>query len=111
MSKYLVVLLISVLIASISQIILKKSADKKHKNIIREYFNFQVIIGYGLLFLSSILTIISLKGLPYKSVPIIETLGYMYILILSKIFLQEKLTKKKIYGNVIIIIGIIVFNL
>lgn len=111
MNKYIVVLLISVFIASISQIILKKSANKKYETIIKEYLNIQVICGYCLLFISTILTIISLKGLPYKTVPIIETVGYIYILILSRIFLKEKITRKMIIGNIIIISGIVIFNL
>lgn len=111
MNKYYVILLFSVLIASISQIILKISANKHHESIIKEYLNIHVICGYGLLFISTILTILALKGLPYKSVPIIETIGYIYILILSKIFLKERITKKMLIGNVIIIVGIIVFNI
>lgn len=111
MNKYHVILLFSVLIASISQIILKKSANRHYESIIKEYLNVNVICGYGLLFLSTILTILALKGLPYKSVPVIETIGYIYILLLSRIFLKEKITKKMIIGNAIIIIGIVVFNI
>lgn len=111
MSKYYIILLCSVLIASISQIILKKSANKNYGSIIKEYLNIYVICGYGLLFASTILTIFALRGLPYKSVPIMETMGYIYILILSKLILKEKITKKMLAGNAIIIIGIIVFNI
>ncbi|ACD22706.1 multidrug ABC transporter [Clostridium botulinum] len=111
MNKFIFILLISVLVASISQVVLKKSANKQHKNLIKEYLNVQVVIGYSLLFLSTILTIFALKGLPYKSVPIIETVGYAFVLIMGRLFLEEKITKKKIIGNIIIVIGIIVFNL
>lgn len=111
MNKYRIILLFSVLISSISQIILKKSANKHYESIIKEYTNLYVLTGYGLLFLSTILTIFALKGLPYKSVPIIETIGYIYILLLSRVLLKEKITKKIIIGNVIIISGIIIFNM
>ncbi|MDY2729778.1 MAG: EamA family transporter [Clostridium sp.] len=111
MNKYVLILLGSVLIASISQIILKKSANKEHSSLIKEYLNIQVIVGYGLLFCSTIMTILALKGLPYKNVPIFETLGYVFILVLSNIFLKEKITKKKLVGNIIIILGIIIFNI
>lgn len=111
MNKYIIILLFSVFIASISQIVLKKSANKKHQTLMKEYLNIQVIVGYGLLFISTILTIFALRGLPYKSVPIIEATGYVYILILSHLFLKEKITRRKVLGNIIIILGIIIFNL
>lgn len=59
--------------------------------------------------ISTILTIIAFKGLDYKNGPIIESLGYVFILFLGKWFLQEKITKKKIIGNGLILFGILVF--
>ncbi len=109
--KYLLLLILSVFIASISQILLKISVNRKHNSKIREYFNPYVIIAYSILCVSLILVILALRGLELKNVPIIESTGYMYILILSKIFLKEKITKYKIGGSFLIILGIIVFNL
>ena len=109
MNSYVFLLIASVLIASCSQIILKKSASKEYSSIIREYLNVRVIVGYGMMFISTILTIFAFKGLDYKNGPIIESLGYIFIMFLSRIFLKEKITKKKIIGNSLILLGIIVF--
>lgn len=109
MNSYVILLVASVLIASCSQIILKKSASKEYSSIIREYLNVRVIVGYGMMFISTILTIFAFKGLDYKNGPIIESLGYIFIMFLSKIFLKEKITKKKIIGNSLILLGILVF--
>ncbi len=109
MNSYVFLLIASVLIASCSQIILKKSASKKYSSIIREYLNVRVIVGYGMMFISTILTIFAFKGLDYKNGPIIESLGYIFIMFLSRIFLKEKITKKKIIGNSLILLGILVF--
>lgn len=109
MNSYVFLLIASVLIASCSQIILKKSASKEYSSIIREYLNVRVIIGYGMMFISTILTIFAFKGLDYKNGPIIESLGYIFIMFLSRIFLKEKITKKKIIGNSLILLGILVF--
>lgn len=58
MSKvYLLLFLLSILIASFSQIILKKGADQK--NI---YINKYTIVGYSLMILSTLLTLIGYKG-------------------------------------------------
>ena len=67
------------------------------------------MLGYGLLFISTILTILAFKGLDYKNGPIIESLGYVFILFLGNIFLKEKITKKKILGNALILLGIVIF--
>jgi len=110
-NKYLLLLIFSVFIASISQILLKTSANRKHNSKIREYFNPCVIIAYSIFCFSFILTIIALRELELKNVPIIESTGYIYILILSRIFLKEKITKYKIGGSFLIILGILLFNL
>lgn len=64
-----------------------------------------------MLVVSTILTIFAFKGLDYKNGPIIESLGYVFIMILSKIFLDEKITKNKIIGNSLILLGIAIFYL
>lgn len=109
MSSYVIILIISVAVASVSQIILKKASSEEHTSFLKEYLNVKVIVGYGLLVLSTILTIIAFKGLDYKNGPIIESLGYIFVMILSKVILKEKITKKKVIGNVLILLGIFTF--
>lgn len=99
----------SVFIASCSQILLKISANKEYSSKLKEYLNIQVIVGYGMLVISTILTIFAFKGLDFKNGPIIESFGYIFIMILSRIFLKEKITKNKIIGNIFILLGIIIF--
>ena len=108
--KYVLIFLLSVFIASFSQILLKKSANKDHTSRIREYLNKYVITAYFIFFISTILTIIAYKGIELKYGPIIESVGYIFILITSKIFLDEKITKNKLLGIFLIIVGIFVFN-
>ncbi|MDD3362859.1 MAG: EamA family transporter [Hespellia sp.] len=109
MNRYYLVLVLSVLVASFSQILLKRSAEKEHESLIREYLNAEVVCGYGLLVLSTLLTIFAFSGMEYKNGPIVESLGYIFIMILSRIFLGEKMTKKKILGNVCILAGVFIY--
>jgi len=109
--KYLLLFLFSVFIASFSQILLKKSANRNHNSRIREYLNKYVITAYFIFFISTILTIIAYKGVELKYGPIIESVGYIFILIMGKMFLNEKITKKKILGILLIIIGVCIFSL
>lgn len=108
-NRYSLLLVTSVFIAACSQILLKKSTEIKYDSIIKEYLNWRVIIGYGIMFISTILTILAFRGLDYKNGPIIESLGYIFIMFLSRIFLKEKITKNKVIGNGLILLGIIVF--
>lgn len=108
-SKYVVLLVVSVLVASVSQIILKMSASEEHKSVMKEYLNRKVIIGYGMMVLSTILTILAFRGLDYKNGPIIESLGYIFVMLLSNQILKEKITLKKVLGNALILVGIAIF--
>ena len=111
MNSYVIILVVSVLISTCSQILLKKASNIEYSSKLKEYLNWRVIVGYGIMVLSTILTIIAFKGLDYKNGPIIESLGYIFILFLGNWFLDEKITAKKIIGNALILLGIAVFYL
>lgn len=109
--SYYILYLISVTIAAFSQLLLKKSANRTHESLLKEYLNPYVIGGYGLLVMSMLLTIDAYRGLAYKNGPIIESLGYVLVMLLSGIFLKEKITARKIAGTALILAGILVFYL
>ncbi len=109
MNLYLVILIISVIIASFAQILLKKSAARTYSSPIREYLNVYVIGGYGMMFLSMFLTILSYGGLDFTNVPVIESLGYIIVMLLGYFFFKEKITKRKLLGMLIIMGGILVY--
>ena len=111
MNKYMILLVISALIASVAQIFLKKSSMKQYDSVIREYLNIRVVAGYGLMVLSTVLTILAFTRVDYKYGPILEATGYIFMLILGNLFLKEAITKKKLIGNALILLGIIVFSI
>ncbi len=98
----------SVFISSVSQIILKKSADKKYDSKIKEYLNPLVIIAYGIFFLATLVTIYAYKGIPLSLGPILETTGYLWVSLLGFFVLKEKISRRKILGLAVVIIGIFV---
>lgn len=104
-------LLFSVFISSVSQILLKKAADKIYKNPLMEYINPLVAIAYAMFFCSIFLTMFALKKLPLSMSPILESTGYLFVSVLGYIFLKEKFGKKKIAGLFLILVGIAVFSL
>lgn len=101
--------LCSVCIASFSQVLLKMGAGKKYKNKIREYVNGYVITGYGMLFISMVLTIVAYRYLSYLSVPVVEAAGYVLVPVLSFVFFREKLSPRKILGIICILLGILIY--
>ena len=111
MIKYYLIAIFSGMLSSFSQILLKKSAQKEKKSIIQEYINPYVIGGYAITAICMILTIIAYRGMPFKYGAVLESLTYLYIMVLSKLLLGEKLTRKKIIGNIIIVIGVIILSL
>jgi len=110
-NKYWVVLFLAVVISSASQMLLKKGASRQYDSVIREYLNAWVILGYGMMVLSTLCVIYAYKGVEYKNGAIIESLGFLLVMVLSRVFFSEKITVKKILGNVIILAGILVFYL
>lgn len=111
MAKYFAIAIFSGLLSSFSQILLKKSAAEKKDSIVSEYMNIKVISAYIITFICMILTIIAFRGIPYKYGAILESLIYLYIMVFSRLFIGEKITKNRLCGNILIVIGVIVFSL
>lgn len=110
-SRFMVSMFLSVAVASVSQVLLKKSALKVYDNVIREYLNPYVIGGYGLLFCSMLLTVYAYSGMDYKNGPVIESLGNVFVLVLGYVVFQERISLRKILGIACIMAGIVIFNL
>ena len=110
-SRYMVSMFLSVVVASVSQVLLKKSALKKYDNVIKEYLNPYVIGGYGLLFGSMLLTVYAYSGMDYKNGPVIESLGNVFVLVLGYFVFRERISFRKILGIACIMAGIVIFNL
>ena len=104
-------LLLSVFISSVSQIILKKAADKTYESTLKEYMNPMVIGAYGLFFCSVILTMLALKHVPLSMSPILGSTGYIFVSVMGYIFLKERFSRRKLMGFALILAGIVIFNL
>ena len=99
---------VSVFIASLSQMLLKKSANEKHITFIKSYINLLVVSAYILFFISMVLTSLAYRTIPLALGPIIETLGIVFVAILSSLILKEKHSNRFILGMFFIIMGVIV---
>lgn len=111
MTLYIFLFVFSVFISSVSQTILKTSAEKKYDNRLQEYLNPKVIIAYGIFFLSSLITVVAYKYVPLSLGPILESCGYIFITLLGYFILHEKVGNKKLIGLIVILMGISIFNM
>lgn len=108
----MLVFALSSLIAALSQMLLKKSAMEKHRSLLFEYLNWKVILGYGMMFGSMLLGIFAYsKQVTMQSGSVMDAIGNLWVMILSFLCFQEPITRKKLAGNLLIIAGILVFNL
>lgn len=110
MAPFVMIYLSSVLVAAISQVLLKKEALKPHKNVIMEYLNPMVIIAYIFFLGTTVLSMLAYKGIPLSLGPILETTSYFYITIFGVAIFKEHLTKRKVFALVLIIAGIAMYT-
>ncbi|MBQ9610453.1 MAG: EamA family transporter [Lachnospiraceae bacterium] len=108
MIKCILIYVCSVFISSVAQILLKKSTQKSHESVIKEYLNPYVITAYAIFLVSTILTVFALRKVPLSMAPVIESLGYVFVAVLGYFAVHERLEKQKIIGIVFILIGICV---
>ncbi len=109
MDYHYLFLALSVTLASISQVLLKKGALQEYGSFFKQYVNPWVIGGYALLLVSVFLTNCALRTLDYLNAPMAESFGFVLVLVLSALFFHEKITLRRSVGIGCIIAGMIIF--
>lgn len=104
-------MVLSAFVTAFSQIVLKKSANSKHKNIVFEYLNPYVLFSYACYFGVLVLNVFIYTKTDYRFGVVINSMSTVLVMLLSRMFLGETVTKKRIAGNIIIVCGILVFML
>ena len=99
------------MISAFAQVLLKKSADIKKDNIIKEYLNFKTICSYSIFFVATLCSVFAYKYLPLSYGPVLGTLEYIFVATLSYIFLKEKIKKKKLIGLFIVLMGVFIYSI
>lgn len=111
MTPYLLLMFAVTFFTAISQVLLKQSAEKKHKSWIFEYLNWRVITAYGISFSVLLLNTYAYTKVDMKYGAVIDTFSYVFVMVLSYLILKEKFTKGQLIGNLIIITGVMVYTL
>ncbi len=101
----LILIIIIVILTSLGQVLLKKGANSKNHYIKIKY----IILGYTVFIIIIWLSYLLMQVIPLKYFIVIMSLNYIAIMLSSKIFLNESISKRKIIGTLLIAIGIYIF--
>ena len=99
---FMLLMLAGTFFTAISQVLLKQSANKKYSNPLLEYLNWRVIVAYGIFFGVLLLNTWCYTKVDMRFGPVIDTAAYVFVLIFSRLILNEKITKGKLVGNLLI---------
>lgn len=109
MNVYILVAL-CVLLTGMGQLCLKLGSRNK-QSLLGMYVNPYTLSGYAILFIVTILSVLALMGMDLKTFSAFMALNYVAITLLSAAILGESLSKNRITAIVLIIFGVVVFNL
>ena len=109
MTIYFIILLIMTFFGSVASLFLKKASGTE--GLLALIKNPYLYIGGGLYLFSAVLNIWILRDLDYSVVLPLTSLTYIWTMVLSYLILKEKITKKKIGGVILILIGAICVSL
>ena len=110
MVTYTLVALFGVFVSGISQVMLKKSANKAYASRAAEYLNPLVIFAYTLFVVSTLLSTLAFKVIPLSMGPILDATGYIYVTAFGVLIFHERLDRKKVLALALIICGIVIYS-
>ena len=111
MLPYLLLMFAATFFSAISQVLLKQSAGRTYKSVIYEYLNWRVIVAYLIFGSVLLLNTYAYTQVDLKYGPVLDTFTYVFVLLLSFSVLKERVSKGKLVGNLIIILGVLVYTL
>ena len=110
-TSYAAIAFVSVIFSSLAQVLLKKSSAEKKKHWVFDYLNLKVCGAYAIMFVCILLMIYSFTGMYYRYGAVIESFSYLLIMVFSWLFLKEKVTRRRVIGNGLIIMGVLIFSI
>lgn len=102
---------LGVFIASVAQVFLKKSANNQHSSIFSEFLNPKVIVGYSMMFISTLCSIYALKQIPLSLAMLLDSTAYIFVCIHGYIFFKETISFQRATALFLILLGITFYAL
>ena len=111
MNVYMLLMFGMTFLTAISQVLLKKSANQTYKSWIYEYLNWRVIVAYGIFFGVLLVNTYAYTQVDMKYGAVIDTFSYVFVMVLSWLLLRERFTRRKVLGNLVIMVGVLIYTL
>lgn len=111
MLPYVLIALGGTFISGISQVMLKKSANKHYESMLSEYLNPLVFFAYVLFVGATLASTIAYKEIPLSMGPILDATGYLYVTFFGVTIFHEHVDRRKLLALGIIIVGIAIYAL
>ena len=113
MSSYFFAALMGSILTAVAQLLLKTGAKSRSKQSgMRKLFtNRFTIVGYGIFVLVTLLNLYALKEIPLIQMVFFVPLSYLLVILASRWVLGEVVTKSQWLGLLLLLAGLITFNL
>ena len=105
---YALIFIFCVFVCSCTQITLK-TATFKPRNGLNVYFNRAVIISNVVFFAATLVAVMLYRYIQLSTATLLNSASYIFVFILSAVFLKEKINKRKLIGVIFIMAGIAVY--
>lgn len=106
---YYFILIGMTILGSAASLFLKKASGAE--SIIKILLRLELYVGGALYLLSAILNIYVLRVLDYSVVLPLTSITYIWTMVLSHFVLGEKITKKKVEGVILIVVGAVLVSM
>ncbi len=111
MTSAVAIFVAGVVVASFGQLLIKRGANRRLGGaLLASFFDPFVMSGYVLMVASTVLSTIALKILPLKTTVSLQPLGFILVVFLSVVFLRETMRRHHVWGMLLILLGIAIFN-
>ena len=101
--------LLGVFVSAVSQVMLKKSASCEHDSVVNEYLNPLVVFAYVLFVGTTLLSVLSYKGIPLSMGPVLDATGYLWVTLFGVTIFHERMNAKKLLALALIVCGIVIY--
>lgn len=111
MNQFMLLMFLGTFFTSISQVLLKQSANQEYKHPVFEYLNWRVILSYTIFVGVLLLNTYAYTRVDMKYGAVIDTFSYVFVMLLSYFILRERMTRRKVIGNLIIMAGVCIYTM
>lgn len=110
MLKYKLLLVFVAGLAAMGQVCLKASA-RRRTGLMQNLCDWRFLTGIALFICCPLLSIVAARHVDFSLLYIMTALNFVFVLLFSKLVLREDIDRYKLTGTLIILAGVMIYNL